>query len=98
VRWLRPDAKPLDEDDWKAPRAHLGLLGTLDGHEALLLLNASEDAVRYTLPGEAEPPWQIAVRTDADNGATEPDTATNPIDVPARAVVLLVRRHGGGEA
>jgi len=98
VRWLRPDAKPLDEDDWNAPRAHLGLLGTLDGHEALLLLNASEDAVRYTLPGEAEPPWQIAVRTDADSAASEPDTATNPIDVPARAVVLLVRRHGGGEA
>ena len=98
VRWLRPDAQPLDEGDWQAPRAHLALLGTVDGHEALLLLNASEDAIRYTLPGEAEPPWQLPVRTDSESGSTEADTATDPVEVPGRTVILLVRRHGEGEA
>jgi glycogen operon protein len=98
VRWLRPDGQPLDENDWKAPRAHLALLGTLDGHEALLLLNASQDAVRYTLPGGATPPWQLAVRTDAVDRFAASEIATNPIEVPGRTVMVLVRRRGEGEA
>ena len=96
VQWLRPDGQPLTEEDWQAPRAHLALGGTLDGHEAILLLNAGDEAVPYQLPNDSGTVWQVAVRT------TEPDVqgamppAETPFGAPAHSVTLLVRRRPEG--
>jgi isoamylase len=92
VSWLRPDGQPLSAEDWLAPRSHLGLLGALDGHEALLLLNAGEAAVDYALPEGAG--WQAVVRTDCADGGFEPTPVEEHAEVPARSVILLARRRG----
>jgi pullulanase/glycogen debranching enzyme len=98
VQGFRPDAQPLSEEDWQTPRTHLALLGALDGSEALLVLNAGDQTVSYTLPGRAGQPWREVVRTDREDEPTEPHTVTNQFEVPGRTVSLLVRQRDEGAA
>jgi pullulanase/glycogen debranching enzyme len=96
VEWRGPDGQPLSEDEWQAPRAHLALLGRLDRHEGLLILNATDETVRYTLPNHSGVAWHVAVdTTDADISMSQTPVET-PLAVRPRALVLLARRPPEG--
>jgi isoamylase len=96
IEWLRPDGRPLEEEDWQAPRAHLALRGAIDGHQALLVLNASALPVPYVLPGDVDAEWQVAVVTTDADVSTPHAPAKALYAVPARAMALLVRHPPEG--
>jgi glycogen operon protein len=92
ITWLRPDGQPLGDEDWQAPRTHLALVGSLDGLDALLLLNAGDDPVAYDLPNDSPATWHVAVQTTVTDVDEEPAPASLPFAAPPRSVSLLLRR------
>ena len=107
IAWLRPDGDPMSDEDWS--QAYAKAIGVfLNGEEIaepdehgrrvvgdslLLLLNAADHTVDFTLPsaeiGEA---WRQVIST-AEPGASERDTlkAGDRLPVEARALVVLQR-------
>ncbi len=53
----------------------------------LLLLNAHDEQIDWTLPSEWERPWQVAICTAADVKEGEP--VDGEVAVPARSVIVL---------
>ncbi|HWI35232.1 MAG TPA: glycogen debranching protein GlgX [Burkholderiales bacterium] len=97
VSWLTAQGKPMTEADWTHPATRtLGMLllgkrlaerddyGTpVEDDDLLLLLNAGEAAVDFTLPGEG---WKLLVDTAAPQRLV-----TNPYALDARSLALLVK-------
>jgi len=105
IAWLRPDGDPMSDEDWS--QAYAKAIGVfLNGEEIaepdehgrrvvgdslLLLLNAADHPVDFTLPsaeiGEA---WRQVIST-AEPDASERDTlkAGDRLPVEARALVVL---------
>jgi isoamylase len=97
VSWLTAQGKPMTEADWTDPATRtLGMLllgkrlaerddhGTpVEDDDLLLLLNAGEAAVDFTLPGEG---WKLLVDTAAPQRLV-----TNPYALDARSLALLVK-------
>ena len=72
------------------------LRGAIDGHQALLVLNASALPVPYVLPGDVDAEWQVAVVTTDADVSTPHAPAKALYAVPARAMALLVRHPPEG--
>jgi glycogen operon protein len=97
VSWLTAQGKAMTEADWTHPATRtLGMLllgkrlaerddhGTpVEDDDLLLLLNAGEAAVDFTLPGEG---WKLLVDTAAPQRLV-----TNPYALDARSLALLVK-------
>ncbi|MEO5817988.1 MAG: glycogen debranching protein GlgX [Gemmatimonadaceae bacterium] len=106
VTWLRPDGKELTDIDWRSPDARvLGMLidgaatdevdergHAVSGDTLLLVLNAGDTPVSFTLPsltGEAKM-WVIMVDTACDEVAVGNGAAAAVVE--PHALVLL--RYG----
>ncbi len=104
ICWLRPDATEMDDADWGADYARavaVFLNGdtiaerdqrgqALVDDSFLLILNASEGTLDWTLPKQWGGSWEIVVDT---NEVLEPaTTAGAELAVAARSVVVLVHR------
>jgi glycogen operon protein len=106
VTWIRPDGRELADVDWRSPDARvLGMLidgaatdevdergHAVCGDTLLLVLNAGDTPVSFTLPslsGEAKM-WVIMVDTARDEVAV--GNGMQAVDVEAHALMLL--RYG----
>lgn len=71
LRWLRPEGHPMTQADWEASSRHaVAILFETPGMQQwLVLVNAQESAVRFTIPLGR---WQLRLATDAKaHGASE---------------------------
>lgn len=106
LAWFTPQGREMTEADWFTPTAGLGMLlsGTAmserdqHGHPLrddsfLLLLNAGEHAVPFTLPGEPRADAYGSVVDTALPDQGGPPDATHPaagtLTLPARSLHLL---------
>ena len=104
LEWLRPDSTPMSDEDWDAPfvkSAGVFLNGQgIRGRDArgqritddnvLILFNAAENAVEFTLPGaEYGARWAVPVNTAAEPAAT-PIPAGSEFTVGEHSLVLLI--------
>ena len=119
ISWLTPAGTEMTEDDWRASYARsLAVLlngeaitepgprgETITDQSFLLLFNANDQPVTFTLPGaEVAPGWDLVVDTAAAGPATEGTepvpAVTGPLapasarELPGRAVVVLQARSG----
>jgi glycogen operon protein len=115
LAWFRPDGQEMTPDDWQGHFKSLSFLlggdtiATPDergerivGDSLLVLLNAHDESVHYTLPEtEWGEEWEMLVDTA---GATEAKrdhiAARGVVEVAARSLVVLSRalRNGGEDA
>jgi glycogen operon protein len=118
IEWLKPDGSEMSDEDWDAGFARSigvvldgGAIRTRDERgrpilddSFLLLLNAHDEAIDWTLP---EPGWELLLDTnqptgepapdgDADDGAVDGDAATKPHRVPGRSVLVFRRPRDDG--
>ena len=107
ISWLTPAGTEMTVDDWRRGARSLAVLlngnaitepgprgETITDHSFLLLFNAGDQPVSFTLPGsEAAAGWQVAADTaDADlvpPAGSDPLSPAAVLDVAARAVVIL---------
>jgi glycogen operon protein len=105
IGWFRPDGTEMDDADWDSGFARsVGLF--LNGETIaerdprgqrvvddsfLVILNAHDERLDWTLPVQWGESWQVVVDTSEDfetESVTGPD---KPLPVAARAVLVLVR-------
>ena len=98
VIWLTPAGAPMTEADWKRRSTRtLGLLllgrrlaerdergAPIEDEDLLLLVNAGEEAVEFTLPAGG---WHLLLDTAAPGGGV-----ADPYPLAARALALLAKR------
>jgi len=107
VHWLTPSLGPMTSSDWEAGFARcVGMLlegrvqGELDsqgvqveGDTILLLINAAEHAIPFTLPVlESQQFWQGELDTFAPNRALKRFESGSTYPLQDRSIALLVRR------
>ena len=97
VTWLAPRGAPMSQEDWTNPALHaLGLLllgkqlaerddrgVPVEDDDLLLLMNAGESAIEFTLPGAG---WQLLLDTAAPGRGV-----ANPYYLQPRTLALLVK-------
>jgi isoamylase len=97
VKWLTPQGRAMSHEDWtRAETRTLGMLllgkqlaerddrgAAVEDDDLLLLLNATDQAVDFALPGEG---WKLLVDTAAPQRLV-----TNPYALDARTLALLVK-------
>ena len=104
VVWLRPDGREMGQSDWSDDHARcLGMwmagTGLVDvdaqgrrqrDDDFLILLNAHDDVVPFTLPDDPTQPWQCIIDTTS---AAQPVAAASskPYPLQGRSLVLLQR-------
>jgi isoamylase len=105
ISWLNPDGAEMSDEDWTRSSARsLGVLISgrglserdelgrpVEDDDVLLLLNANDDSVAFTLPGMAGERWDALIDTGhhAFEGRRYGSAATYPL--AARALALLVK-------
>ncbi|MGH9089483.1 MAG: glycogen debranching protein GlgX [Acidimicrobiales bacterium] len=103
IGWFRPDGEEMDDADWDAGFAR-SLAVFLNGEAIpdrddwgrrisddwyLLVLNAHDEPIDWTLPGHGVEHWRVVLDTadgPADDGAVD---AGKPLTVAARSAVVL---------
>ncbi|HLM68778.1 MAG TPA: glycogen debranching protein GlgX, partial [Longimicrobium sp.] len=108
IKWLRPDGEEMDDEDWGTH--FVRSFGMLLGGDAmmewndrgervsddtfLLLFNAAEDAVPFTLPVTPSPArWESVLdtaRSAAEQSADTHDTGAS-VELPGRSLLVLRR-------
>ncbi|PJJ54162.1 glycogen operon protein [Mumia flava] len=97
LAWLHPDARPWTDEDWAddtTTAVGMALDGTQtgdgEGRSVLVLLNAADGPVAWTLPADPWPPsYRVALDTaDLDRDATY--GAKETIEVAGQSVLVLV--------
>jgi glycogen operon protein len=107
ISWLNPDASEMSDEDWARSSARsLGVLISgrglserdelgrpVEDDDVLLLLNAHDDSVAFTLPGAEGERWDALIDTGhpAFEGKRYGRATTYPLAV--RALALLVKPH-----
>ncbi len=100
LRWLRPDGQDMREADWDGGVARsLAVLldgtaidepgprgETIEDDDLLLLMNAHDAAIAFTLPAARGGAWRRVLDTAAD---TDDAPAGEVVEVPGRALVVL---------
>ncbi len=95
VAWLRPDSQTMTEEDWQNPHTR-SIAKMLCGSESnlLLLLNAYDGDIGFTLPDGGESGWTLLVDTftgQATSGRGTPVEAS----IVARPRSLMLLESGG---
>jgi glycogen operon protein len=104
IGWLRPDGTEMDDADWEAGFAKAMAVflngDTLSERDPrgqpvtddsfLLIFNADDAPVDFTLPSQWGGTWEVVVETSGAIERGKP--ATTPLAVADRSVVVLVRR------
>jgi glycogen operon protein len=85
VRWLRPDATPMDAGDWRNPDARAMTVAVADG---ALVVNAWWEPLEFRLPGDG--PWTVELDT-ADPGSRR--VVADTVELAGRSLVLLSARR-----
>jgi glycogen operon protein len=91
LRWLNPAGGDQEEEHWDDDLARaIALLMTCDTvsegfREALVLFNASENGVSFTLPERTDGEWTVQVRTEAEGG----DPAEGAVILGPRSLMVL---------
>ncbi len=91
IAWLRPDGKPMSDEDWAVPFAHAVTVAPVSGR-LILMVNAWWDPLTFKLPVDlaGESPTVVIDTADGD-----PDSNIDPaagIVLAPRSLVLLERR------
>jgi glycogen operon protein len=100
LRWLRPDGQDMREADWDGGVARslavlldgtaIGEPGprgeTIEDDDLLLLMNAHDAAIAFTLPAARGGAWRRLLDTAAD---ADDAPAGEVVEVPGRALVVL---------
>ncbi|ROU03786.1 glycogen debranching protein GlgX [Histidinibacterium lentulum] len=92
VRWLRTDGEEMTAQDWdNAESRAVGLLMHESTTYLLMLMNASDADLDFTLPGADRRGWSVLV--DSANDIADPETPVSvggpEIPLPARCFLLL---------
>ncbi|XDA98984.1 glycogen debranching protein GlgX [Sulfitobacter sp. LCG007] len=92
AHWLRPDAQPMEPDNWNDGNARaVGLLMHRKGTDLYLMLNASDTEVSFRMPDPAGRAWQLLV--DTATGLADPESEQIQREgfmaLPPRTLVLL---------
>jgi glycogen operon protein len=105
IGWCRPDGKEMSDADWDAGFARsVGVFLNGDAIHSrdtrgqpvrddtyLLLLNAHDEALDWTLPSQWGSRWEVVFDTSAARPEHTELSAEVPVDVEARSTILLVR-------
>ncbi len=109
ISWLTPAGTEMTEADWRASYARsLAVLlngeaitepgprgETITDQSFLLLFNANDQPVTFTLPGaEVAPGWDLVVDTASASPAPQALAPASTRELPGRAVVVLQARSG----
>ena len=109
ISWLTPAGTEMTEADWRASYARsLAVLlngeaitepgprgETITDQSFLLLFNANDQPVTFTLPGaEVAAGWDLVVDTAAASPARQALAPASARELPGRAVVVLQARSG----
>jgi glycogen operon protein len=102
IRWVRPDGRDMDDSDWDADFGRsLGFLlngaaiaerdprgQPITDDSFLIILNAHDDTIVWTLPTEPGDRWRIVIDTSTTT-YVEPVGASDPLSVDGRSVLVL---------
>ncbi len=112
LAWYRHDGEEMGEEDWE--QSFVRSVGCFLNGETilgvdrrgrpivddslLLLFNAQEEPLTWTLPKALEGPFEVAIDTarEADDAPAAPVPAGGQLEASGRSVVVLVRRRAGG--
>jgi glycogen operon protein len=92
VRWLRTDGEEMTAQDWDNDESRaVGLLMHESATYLLMLLNASDVDIAFTLPGADRRGWALLI--DSSRNIADPETPVSiggpDIPLPARSFLLL---------
>jgi glycogen operon protein len=104
--WCRPDGSEMTDEDWEVGHARsIGLFINGDSitepdprgqhvvdDSFLLLFNAHDEPIEWTLPTQWGGPWQVVLDTTATHGESVP--LGGHLHAPARSVVVLTDAAG----
>jgi isoamylase len=111
ISWLTPAGTEMTDADWRASdtRSLAVLLNgeaitepgprgeTITDQSFLLLFNASDQPVTFTLPAaDAAPGWEVVVDTANTGVSAETPAGTGSIDLASRTVVVLRELRDAG--
>jgi glycogen operon protein len=102
MRWVRPDGRDMDDSDWDADFGRsLGFLlngaaiaerdprgQPITDDSFLIILNAHDDTIVWTLPTEPGDRWRIVIDTSTKS-YVEPVGASDPLPVEGRSVMVM---------
>jgi glycogen operon protein len=105
ICWLRPDATEMDDADWESGFAKAVAVfvngDTIAERDArgqavvddsfLLVFNASDGEIEWTLPKQWGGTWEVVVDTSDEREPGKPASA--PFPVNARSTVVLLHRQ-----
>jgi glycogen operon protein len=94
IQWLREDGREMTHEDWQQPRTHLALCGRRGESQAMLLINAGSQPVRFTVPPSQGDPWRLMVNT-ACGCADVPLSEADGLVLEGPAVALLMTARPG---
>ncbi|NDV00329.1 glycogen debranching protein GlgX [Pseudoroseicyclus tamaricis] len=98
AKWLRPDGETMADEDWQNGESRaVALLLHEEGSYLLMVLNASDTDVAFTLPGGPEREWRCLVDTDAGHAdpAAPMQALGDSVHRPGRSFMLLeTETHG----
>jgi glycogen operon protein len=105
ISWLNPDGTEMSDEDWGKTFARSAgvlisgrglterdeLARLVEDDDVLLLLNAHDETIDFTLPGREEERWEAVLDTssDAADGNAYATATTYPLQ--ARSLALLVK-------
>jgi isoamylase len=104
IVWLRPSGEQMTDADWNSGFGRSigvflngnGIRGRDERGQAvyddnfLLLFNAHDDVIEFTVPGaEYGQDWTVVVDTAAEVGRVDRAGAGDPVPVPSKAMVVL---------
>ena len=103
IAWLTPEAREITEDEWRmesvrcmgvflsgrglAERDEWGQ--TVEDDDLVLLINAQEKQIDFTLPGPAPKQWTVLIDTARDEGANGPYQPGDRYPLQGRSLALL---------
>ena len=103
IAWLTPEAREITEDEWRmesvrcmgvflsgrglAERDEWGQ--TVEDDDLVLLINAQDGQIDFTMPGPAPKQWTALIDTARDEGANGPYQPGDRYPLQSRSLALL---------
>ena len=105
ISWLNPDGTEMSDEDWgKTFARSVGVLVSgrglterdelarlVEDDDVLLLLNAHDETIDFTLPGREEERWDAVLDTSSEAVDGKPYATATTYSLQARSLALLVK-------